>query len=379
MLIVLVISMLLIQNSFQAGFLNYLNNLENKRINVLERQLIEDYQKNGNWSFLPRRRGWGKYVKDATRPPNNQGQAERGRGRERRGDGGRRGEGRRGQRDDGFRGRPPPPPDHNYNPDDEHDHDFQAPEDSFEPPPEERRRPHPRRPPPQHPLHDLASKDTVEFTGKRNGEERHISLYSTEHKIISGMEKNDPDMIKRPVYLEKYLIAYLYIIPFKKLTTQLDQDFVNQQSRAFIEISLIAFVIVLIVSWLLAFYFRRRLAPLTYMAEQLTSGNYKYRSPIKQNDELGQLARDLNDLGKTLAQNQTSRQQWIADISHELRTPLSILRGELEALEDGIRPLNKKSVQSLVAEVKRLGKLVEDLYQLSLSDLGALLYVKEGI
>jgi len=237
----------------------------------------------------------------------------------------------------------------------------------------------PRRSPPRNPLHDLASKDEVEFTGKRNGEERHISLYSTEHILISGIPQNDPNIIKRPIYLKKYLVAYLYIMPFKKLTTQLDQDFVSKQSKAFIKISLIAFVIVLITSWLLAFYFRKRIAPLTYMAQQLTSGNYKYRSPVEQNDELGQLALDLNELGKTLAHNQTSRQQWIADISHELRTPLSILRGELEALEDGIRPLNIDSVRSLLAEVQRLGKLVEDLYQLSLSDLGALHYVKESL
>jgi two-component system sensor histidine kinase BaeS len=118
---------------------------------------------------------------------------------------------------------------------------------------------------------------------------------------------------------------------------------------------------------------------LTKIATQLSSGNYQYRAKLKQKDELGQLAIDLNHLGKTLQQNQTSRQQWIADISHELRTPLSILRGELEAIEDGIRPMNKTSIQSLVAEVKRLGKLVEDLYQLSLSDLGALNYVKEPL
>ena len=350
MLIVLVISMLLTQNSFKVGFLHYLNSLENKRINVLERQLVKDYQANGDWDFLPRRRGWGKYVNDALRPPNDR---EHNRGEKK---------GREGRH--------------------RHRYEHQAPPPSFEFEDQQRRPPPPpRRQPPKHPLHNLASKDETEFTGKHKGEERHLSLYSTQHVLISGIPKdeNDASITKRPIRFKQQIIAYLYIIPFKKLTTQLDQDFVKQQSRSFIEISLIAFIISLIGSWLLAFYFRKRIAPLNQIAHQLTSGNYQYRASIKQDDELGKLALDLNELGKTLEHNQSSRQQWIADISHELRTPLSILRGELEALEDGIRPLNKPAIQSLVVEIKRLGKLVEDLYQLSLSDLGALHYVKESI
>jgi two-component system sensor histidine kinase BaeS len=66
----------------------------------------------------------------------------------------------------------------------------------------------------------------------------------------------------------------------------------------------------------------------------------------------------------------------VADISHELRTPLALLRGELEALQDGIRPLSLETVDSLFGDLMRLNRLTDDLYQLSLSDLGALSYRK---
>ena len=62
-----------------------------------------------------------------------------------------------------------------------------------------------------------------------------------------------------------------------------------------------------------------------------------------------------------------------------MRTPLSILRGEIEALQDGTRPLDAAAVASLHEEVWRLRRLVDDLYQLSLSDLGALQYRKEPV
>ena len=64
----------------------------------------------------------------------------------------------------------------------------------------------------------------------------------------------------------------------------------------------------------------------------------------------------------------------MADISHELRTPIAVVRAEIEAMIDGIRPTNPDHLNSLHSEVGRLSSLVDDLHELSLSDLGALNY-----
>ena len=71
--------------------------------------------------------------------------------------------------------------------------------------------------------------------------------------------------------------------------------------------------------------------------------------------------------------------QWVADISHELRTPIAVLQGEIEALLDGIRPITPEAVRSLHVEVLRLNRLIQDLYQLSLTDIGALTYRMENL
>lgn len=73
------------------------------------------------------------------------------------------------------------------------------------------------------------------------------------------------------------------------------------------------------------------------------------------------------------------RRQLTADISHELRMPLAVLRGELEALEDGVRALTPASLTSLQAEVATLSKLIDDLYELSLADVGALAFHLEPL
>jgi two-component system sensor histidine kinase BaeS len=84
-------------------------------------------------------------------------------------------------------------------------------------------------------------------------------------------------------------------------------------------------------------------------------------------------------MAMTLEKHEKERSQWVADISHELRTPIAVLRGEIEALLDGVRTITPERVRSLYAEVLRLHRLVDDLYQLSLSDIGALTYRKENI
>jgi two-component system sensor histidine kinase BaeS len=108
----------------------------------------------------------------------------------------------------------------------------------------------------------------------------------------------------------------------------------------------------------------------------LAGGDYSARVPAGRRDELGRLASDFNLLADSLQQAERSRRNLIADISHELRTPLAVLRGELEAIEDGVHEFDRDSLKSLQTEVNMLNKLIEDLYELSLSDVGALSYYK---
>ncbi len=63
------------------------------------------------------------------------------------------------------------------------------------------------------------------------------------------------------------------------------------------------------------------------------------------------------------------RRDLMADISHELRTPLAVLRGELEAIQDGVRRFTPESIP-LCRPRWLLTKLVDDLHQLSMSDEG---------
>jgi two-component system sensor histidine kinase BaeS len=153
--------------------------------------------------------------------------------------------------------------------------------------------------------------------------------------------------------------------------------FLKEQKLALAQVAGLTLLVSALLSLPLARRLVRPLRELTAATRRLATGAYAERVPVTSQDELGQLAGDFNLLALTLQQNETTRRQWIADISHELRTPLTVLRGEIEALQDGVRPLTPTALVSLHGEALRLGRLVDDLYQLSLSDLGALQYRKE--
>lgn len=175
------------------------------------------------------------------------------------------------------------------------------------------------------------------------------------------------------------LIGYLGFIPLTHLVDDLHQNFLKEQKTTFLQVSGIIVLLAAILSFLLA---RRLVRPLEKLAEgtrKLISGEYSSRVPVEGDDEIGSLATDFNLLALTLEKNEQARRQWVADISHELRTPIGILRGETEALLDGIHKTDTAALLSLHAESLQLGRLVDDLYQLSMSDLGALSYRKKEL
>ncbi|WP_091331529.1 ATP-binding protein [Allochromatium warmingii] len=110
------------------------------------------------------------------------------------------------------------------------------------------------------------------------------------------------------------------------------------------------------------------------VARRLAAGDFSARVPAHGGDELARLGQDINALAAALERNEQARRRWAADISHELRTPLALLRAELEALQDGVRPFNREALDALHGDLVRLSRLVDDLYELTTTDMGALGY-----
>jgi two-component system, OmpR family, sensor histidine kinase BaeS len=209
--------------------------------------------------------------------------------------------------------------------------------------------------------------------------ETRVFLLDAAKRPLAGPAGLSDQVIFKRLMVGGRPIGYLGMRPRQRLTETRQLLFVKQQKTA---MALIAGAMLLISALISLPLANRLVQPIKRLAtsmHRLATGQFDTRVAVGQEDELGQLARDFNTLALSLEKNEQARRRWVADISHELRTPLSILRGEIEAIQDGIHKPGQDTMRSLHAEVMHLSRLVDDLYQLSLYDIGALSYRKEEL
>ncbi len=204
-------------------------------------------------------------------------------------------------------------------------------------------------------------------------------LFDADRKLLVGPNDRLNEAHMKAIVVGDMTVGYLGWIPRLEMVESIETVASKQQSRRFGAIAIGMIAAVLLNAAVISYWLARRLRALGAGTTALARGDYATRIPARGNDELARLAGDFNHLAHALEAARRARQQWIADIAHELRTPLATLRAEVEALQDGVRPLTQKSLTSLAQEVSQLTRLVDDLRMLSLSDLGALTYYKEPV
>jgi two-component system sensor histidine kinase BaeS len=201
-----------------------------------------------------------------------------------------------------------------------------------------------------------------------------LILVDDKKTAIYGRFRPTDTLLLEPLYIRGDLVGYVGLEKLRNLRENRDKVFVHKQTRYFIVVVIIACIIAVFFAFVIARWMTAPLQKLSSAMSQLMQRDYSVTMEYKASDEIGSLVQAFNQLTKSLSDYETSQQQWITDISHELRTPVSTLKGEIEALQDGVRPLTPEHIDSLYEELIRLQKLVEDLHQLSLTDLGAMRY-----
>lgn len=202
------------------------------------------------------------------------------------------------------------------------------------------------------------------------------ALLDSDKNIVAGRYIDGMEYSKTKIVIKEVTVGYFAVSKRNQLTHGYEVDFIEQQQYYLWIIALSAMVLVALVTLPLA---RHVVEPIKLIARgmhKLTQGDYQQSIDLKRQDELGELSRDYNELALTLAANETARKRWLANISHELRTPVAILRGELEAMLDEVRPITRNNIASANDEVKHLQRLIDDLNLLTSADIGGMRYRK---
>ncbi|UCH82312.1 MAG: HAMP domain-containing histidine kinase [Nitrospiraceae bacterium] len=178
------------------------------------------------------------------------------------------------------------------------------------------------------------------------------------------------EFIWYPLYLKGEEIGKLYVRPIERLgmTPQKEEIFRNR-GREFLIISfLIAGGGALLMSILFTIFLSNPIRRLTVSAEKIAGGDFSVNEPVsnrKRKDELDKLTQSFNYMAEALRREDALRKHLTSNIAHELRTPLTIMKGNLEAIEDGIISDPKVVIDSIRTEIERLVSLVEGIEDLT--------------
>lgn len=137
-----------------------------------------------------------------------------------------------------------------------------------------------------------------------------------------------------------------------------------------------AAAVALLVAMGVSGYVSRRLtAPvvtLTRTARAFAAGDHTARSRVTASGELGELAVAFDAMADQVVHAEQVRRRMAADVAHELRTPLAALQAGLEELRDGLAEPDPARLGGLHDQALRLGRVVDDLAQLSAAEAAAL-------
>lgn len=189
-------------------------------------------------------------------------------------------------------------------------------------------------------------------------------------ETITPAERTDAT----PIQMDGQTVGLLIADPqmMHGITDNAAQEFLARVNRSILLAASAAALIALLLGFIL---FRQITAPLNSLAsasEKIAAGDLTARSPVRGDDEIARVGRSFNAMADNLARSETARRNMLADIAHELRNPIGVIQSHLEAMQDGVFPLDRDQVDSLHEETLLLSRLVGDLRELALADAGQL-------
>lgn len=169
-----------------------------------------------------------------------------------------------------------------------------------------------------------------------------------------------------PLYVEGKGIGKLYIRPLERIgKVPMKEEIFRKRGKEFLLTSfLIAGGGALVLSVLFTMFISTPVRRLTVAAEKIARGEFSIQKPRlhrRYRDEIDKLAETFFYMAEALKREDLLRKHLTSNITHELRTPLTIIRGNLEAIEDGVISDTGEVLKNISSEVQRMTALVEGI------------------
>ena len=120
-------------------------------------------------------------------------------------------------------------------------------------------------------------------------------------------------------------------------------------------------VVVGVSSWLLARALTRPLRQLSAAARSFGAGNLGARAALSQQDELGEVGREFDDMAERVTELLRAEKELLANVSHELRTPLARIRVALDLDAEGDSEVAREALRDIAGDLDELERLISDV------------------
>jgi len=200
-----------------------------------------------------------------------------------------------------------------------------------------------------------------------------VVVYSPREDEI-GVKLSD-QQLSQTINLEVSDELVGYLIPeggIPELPDNFEGLLIERVNRATLLAALVSGGIAILLALVLATLILKPVRDLTTAASKMSAGDLSQRVEVQGKGEIHALGQTFNKMAESLQDAEVRRRAMTADIAHELRNPLAIQRAHLEALQDGVYPLNSESLEPIAEQNQQLTRLVEDLRTLALADAGSL-------
>ena len=237
-----------------------------------------------------------------------------------------------------------------------------------------------------------------------------VTLVDSDGKVVGESNVNELDMSKMDNHIDRpeisnaikdgiskierysntlneefiYVVKKVDIPDFSFVRVAQTMDFVNllvgHRSGTRINIFIIVSIGLLIFTILVDRWINTPIRKVADFAKNIKDGKFENRIKIKSSDEIGELAKNMNQLAETIEADISNmkkmedvRTEFLSNVTHELKTPIASIVGYLETLKDGAlkdKDVNKTFIKRSLKNAKRLEALVTDLVDISRIETG---------
>lgn len=184
-----------------------------------------------------------------------------------------------------------------------------------------------------------------------------------EHDLKNSLELNDS---------AGNVIGYLIVENPSSVTMNDLSPFISRLREVIVVSGIAAAIAAVILAILISNQLLKPVRALTTASKKLSAGDLSTRVTVKGTDELAVLGKTFNQMASNLEALEERKKALTADIAHELRTPLAVQKAQIEAMTDGVVPLDKENLRIVKEQANLLTRMVEDLRLLAMADAGEL-------